>query len=99
MGEIAPEIAPEMGEIAPEVAEIAPEIADRAGQVSAMAAAAARGWPLCLETAMLSLVDAGQRVGGGVSSGGDIFPSPIASPMLSLVDAGLLTQPSPYAQP
>ena len=37
--------------------EIAPEA--NLGQISAMAAAAARGWPACLESLLVSLVDAG----------------------------------------
>ena len=41
--------------------EIAPEA--NLGQISAMAAAAARGWPACLESVLVSLVDAGLRMG------------------------------------
>lgn len=40
--------------------EMAPEV--NLGQISAMAAAAARGWPVCLETVLVSLVDAGLRM-------------------------------------
>ena len=45
-------------ELSPELSqEILPEL--HLGQISAMAAAAARGWPVCLEIVISNLVDAG----------------------------------------
>jgi hypothetical protein len=49
--ELSPELSPELSQ------EILPEL--HLGQISAMAAAAARGWPVCLEIVISNLVDAG----------------------------------------
>ena len=55
--ELRPELRPELRQ---EIVSEIPEM--NLGRVSAMAAAAARGWPVCLEMVLSSLVDAGAHL-------------------------------------